>query len=484
MMNVPQKSQKPNRPKKQEGEKVFRNFQELNDAIGKNEVKISSPTEEISQKRILAEEAVSEITLPVLPNLEEMERNLQATEKKLEVRKKALSQKISSIKEWMPQALRRFKEMQKRLKESSSPIKEIIEEQIETLNKTITDLLAHPEKECRKTASLTYFLTAFSVELSNQTEIQDIIQDLYKKGLLKEVPEEKKWARKQATFFLGEKKLIVADSCGLTQEEKEQVICSFKEMLFRAKIRITNERKKKADEMKKKGEISLQEMLKGRNGLCFLEVPPEGEYKGGVLLVKAVDDKIYPIDASGGFEYAIQEAARLRIGKEPIFLKRLTLGIEKQPPQLNRMGETIATKLFLLWNLIQRAIRQEAKETLIRTEREEFRKKADIKSAEEFFFKKAVGSYCVEFQGPWFKNGQEIITENVFVLIDRSKTETGTVISILEIPTHLKKQRFFGDLETLEPYKEGKGFNDLPQPLKAVLQATYRQVKRSIEKKE
>lgn len=219
--------------------------------------------------------------------------------------------------------------------------------------------------------------------------------------------------------------------------------------------------------IKEKGNLEIQGFLAGKPGKLCLNIHAEpirrGEQtfwrNGGVLLVESDGKRIKPLDATGGIEMAVKEAKEMNV-----FLIIDSLR-HNNPPWVESLSREMNGKCQLLWHLMRRGLFRYELEAMATV------------TPEEFFLKQELGDCFLEFKGTWqVPNGPTIA--NFFFLVRREEEEGARRICITKAPSHLED--FFA--QCLGKYEEGNKFENVPQPLKAVLQAAYGQVRYNAEK--
>ena len=218
-------------------------------------------------------------------------------------------------------------------------------------------------------------------------------------------------------------------------------------------------------------ELSPTELLAGKAGKAALSIPAEkvtqnGQewYRGGgVLLVGSNGQDIFPLNAAGGIEKPVLEAKQMGIHLSLESLNRNT------PPFVQGLPPEKRKKVQFLWHILKRGLMRYA-----------FASKANL-TPEEFFLEpnQPTGLCFLDFKGNWQTPDGKVLA-NFFFLVSRREEKEGTKrLRIAEAPSHLSD--FFA--QCMDEYvEEGNKFEGIAQPLKAVLQAVYGQVRESAKK--
>jgi hypothetical protein len=355
-----------------------------------------------------------------------------------------------------------FDQMDRISQETSGP-------QIQEAKKKIPEFLNHAVPAYRRAARMALVTHELSRTLCSREEVEGVLQNLIDRQILE-------------YSTTSEGKLVYrmryqphASSC-FGEEEVAKIEKILESLLSKVEKEEHQRRQEVAKSLQDQATISLQSLLDGKEGLCALSVPPERVERagqefwrgGGTFLVRSDGEKIFPVAGSGSIERAVTEICEMRI-----FLILASLESDK-PPFVPQLRPEQGRKLQLLWHLMKRGIKNEEELQQTLAVREQMQSQATI-SMPDFFLDEQLGTCLVDFQGSWKTDGQRPI-RHVFLLVSREVNGDATtrLIRVAEIPPHLGG--FLGRCNGR--YPEGERFSDLPQPLKAVLQATYKQVEK------
>ncbi|MDO8486529.1 MAG: hypothetical protein Q7S77_02435 [Candidatus Staskawiczbacteria bacterium] len=338
--------------------------------------------------------------------------------------------------------------------------------------------LTHDCPYFKVAAAMSYFKYWFSLPLNSQQDANKMLEDFLVRKLLVEDLKghiELKFKRFRIGDFGFEKE---------DEEEIEKAVIAFKRNLqsFEDQRRKSEFRKEQ-----EKADITLEELLVGKNGRCFMQVPPQppkfegGNWlAGGGLTVEADDRFITPISGVGKLEIQVKRMREIRVR-----IERHTLEWSAPPATGNKnfgrvfdwvmrnndfteeQAENYVNKMKALWHLIARAQKgQEAKEHLAEI-KEEFRKKATISPYEIFGFtgENAKGIACLELDGPYVDGDGPAIYE-FFFLLEKGEDDGENFISIKDMPSHVAE--LLGELSGKKFLGE-ENFMGVPPVLRRVL---------------
>lgn len=268
-----------------------------------------------------------------------------------------------------------------------------------------------------------------------------------------------------------------------------------------------------AEKLQEQSEISLQELIAGREGKCFVHVPATTTREGYRL------SEVYLlVEGKGGDRALILDAVgpdartALEIRDKKMFLLLFTLGASG-PPGVNTLMEKgfpreDAEKVRRFWGYLHRAdiqqrekeeaernrevaqkARQEREETTARllaeseALKEEYKRECTIALDRVLMGEKPMsGIFFGEFNGIWNNpNGTTIPKGLLYFQGEQVVNDDGAPsIRVKKAPSHLVNESFFrkGCLE-FKPY--GETFEGLDQPLQGLMRALYRQVKNQTE---
>jgi len=331
----------------------------------------------------------------------------------------------------------------------------------------LEEILDHSFAPYRRTAWVTLLQFYFQKEMKSREEAQGLLGFLVRKGYLVEEKEgfvEAYWKK----YGLPIKAAEVLDG----ESELGQLVREFNGLLWRVRQAEKKTTQEKGKTLLSKGKLSWKDFLGGKEGLFAVEVPGEREARrtGGVLLVRSDGQRVFPLEAVGGFEEAIEEAKKLRV-----FLLLQSLFWER-PPYVEAVDAKKGTKIALLWHLLKSGIsplkEKEARQTL----REEMKAAAPL-TPEEFFLEKKLGVAFVEYGGSWkweTSGGEVTQVENLFFSVERQEKGDQSIIRLVTIPPWLKE--FFSNCQG--EFREGERFEGIPQPLQSVLRRIWGQVQK------
>lgn len=339
-------------------------------------------------------------------------------------------------------------------------------------------------------AAMSYFKYWFSLPPNWQEDANKMLADFLDRKLLIEDSD--------GPIELNFKHFRIGDF-GFEKEDEEEIekaLIAFKRNLQAFE---NQKRKSKSREEQKKADVTLDDLLAGKNGRCFMQVPPQpprfegGKWlAGGGLTVEANNKFIIPILGVGGLEKHIERMKQLGV-----HLERHTLKYSCPPATGNERFEIIfdwvmknndlteeeaedyVNKMKVLWHLIARARKgQEAKERLAEI-KEEFRKKATISPYEIFGLKgdAAKGIAYIELEGPCIDGDKPAIYE-FFLLLERGEENGKNFISIKDMPPHVAV--LLGEFSG-KKFSEEKDFLETPGILRRVLRHIKNQQKLAYE---
>ena len=218
-----------------------------------------------------------------------------------------------------------------------------------------------------------------------------------------------------------------------------------------------------------RADLTVADFLAGKAGLLALTIHAEEANetdgkrfwrKGGVLLVQSDGNKAWSITASGGIEKTIQEGMEMKVS---IFLDSLSRNV---PPIPRGITAEKIKKIHSLWYIIRRGLM-----------RHKFAARGTI-TKREFFLEGKPGVCYLDYNGTWDVPGGPRLA-NFFFLVSREENDGVKSIRLVDTPDHLKG--FFS--QCMEKYpEEGQKFENVPQPLRAVLQAGYGQLQENEKK--
>lgn len=382
---------------------------------------------------------------------------------KLEETARKTKEKAKEVERWVTTFLGNVKAVRQLTREAQ----ELVADQVTEKRQHLQDLLDSETPAYRRAAWKAYLLWHICNCPCNFKAAKQMLEKLVEDGYMEEDSE--------GVLEIWDRYYSVPHQSAFGEEENDQVQEALSNLQFQVGQKTRQQKRNRAAELREQGEISPQELLEGKAGKCFLPIPPEYDERrdfwrrGGNLLVRQDEQgRIWPLEATGGIENAICEAVGMNV-----FLLGYSLSWEN-PPSVKNLPDEENGKIRLLWFLINRAIEAVQEEEEMKNLREEFQEDADI-TDREFFLERRTGTCLIHFQGKWEnRDGSEV--PYLFFLAERGEEEGETTIHLVEIPEHLEK--LFSECQ--ENYPEGGDhFEDVPQPLRAVLQACFGQVQRA-----
>jgi len=334
----------------------------------------------------------------------------------------------------------------------------------------LQEILNHPFSPYRRTAWITLYRFYFQKEVRSKEEVQNLLSLLCKQGYLVE-KEEGPFKTYQKAYGLPPKAAEVLEG----EPELFQLTRSFGDLSWRVRQAEKKTAQEKGKTLLSEGKLSWKEFLDGKEGLFAVEVPSEREARrtGGVLLVRSDGQRVFPLEAAGGFQKAIEEAKKIGV-----FLLRQSLSWER-PHYVKGLDAQKGAKITLLWYLLKGGI-SPLKERETRQALREEMKAASPLTPEEFFLERKSGVAFVEYEGTgkWEilsgEERKETQIENLVFSVERQEKEGQSIIRLVTIPPWLKE--FFSNCQG--EFREGEKFEGIPQPLQSVLQAIWAQVQK------
>lgn len=381
--------------------------------------------------------------------------------------------RAQEVKRWVEQALASLNQMRALSREAQELVQ--AETKVKESQDYLKKILGHEVPAWRRAAWLGLFEYHLGKEITSQDEVKKIFAELSQDGYLHPVKE-------------GEEDHLRVFKQGYRVASEslfgEPELAELRQLLFGVLRKVSQIEKKnqidKAQELLSQSELTREEFLGGKPGKFALQIPPEEVEKngqtfwrgGGNLLVETDGARILPIDATGSLQEAVEEAKKMGV-----FLLLSSLKFDTPPPLKKLEAEQIR-KVHLLWHLIKRGLKAIEMEKRTQSLREEMRGKATI-TPNQFFLKGEAGLCFVEFQGIWevkAQNGTVIERiPNLFLLVSRSQEGESVKIRLEEYPPHLAE--FLTPCQGQEFTVKGEKFEGVAQPLRAVLQACYGQVR-------
>jgi len=334
----------------------------------------------------------------------------------------------------------------------------------------LQEILNHPFSPYRRTAWITLYRFYFQKEVRSKEEVQNLLSLLCKQGYLVE-KEEGPFKAYQKTYGLPPKAAEVLEG----EPEFFQLTRSFGDLSWRVRLAEGKTAEEKGKTLLSQGKLSWKEFLDGKEGLFAVEIPAEREARrrGGTLLVRSDGIRVFPLEAAGGFQEAIEEAKKIEV-----FLLLRSLSWER-PPYVKGMDAQKGAKITLLWYLLKNGISPLKERETLQPLREEMKAAAPL-SPEEFFLERKPGIAFVEYEGTWKweilsgEERKETQIENLFFSVERREKEGQSIIRLVTIPPWLKE--FFSNCQG--EFREGERFEGIPKPLQSVLHGIWGQVQK------
>lgn len=331
----------------------------------------------------------------------------------------------------------------------------------------LQEILNHPFSPYRRTAWITLYRFYFQKEVKSKEEVQNLLSLLCKHGYLVE-KEEGPFKTYQKAYGLPPKAAEVLEG----EPELFQLTRSFGDLSWRVRQAEKKTAQEKGKTLLSQGKLSWKEFLEGKEGLFAVEILPEKETlrRGGVLLVRSDGKRVFPLEAVGGFQEAIEEAKKIGV-----FLLLQSLSW-KRPPYVKGLDAQKGAKITLLWYLLKDGISPLKERETRQALREEMKAAATL-TPEEFFLERKPGVAFVEYEDTWEckTSGEEVKEtriENLFFSVERQEKEGQSIIRLVTIPPWLKE--FFSNCQG--EFREGEKFEGIPQPLQSVLRGIGGQV--------
>lgn len=334
----------------------------------------------------------------------------------------------------------------------------------------LQEILNHPFSPYRRTARITLYRFYFQKEVRSKEEVQNLLSLLCKQGYLVE-KEEGPFNAYQKAYGLPPKAAEVLEG----EPELFQLTRSFNDILWRVRLAEKKTAKEKGKTLLSQGKLSWKEFLDGKEGLFAVEIPAEREARrsGGTLLVRNDGKRVFPLEAAGGFQEAIEEAKKMGV-----FLLLQSLSWERLP-YIRGMDPQKGAKITLLWYLLKDGISPLKERETRQALREEMKATATL-TPEEFFLERKPGVAFVEYEGtgkweiPSGEERKETQIENLFFSVERQEKEGQSIIRLVTIPPWLKE--FFSNCQG--EFREGERFEGIPKPLQSVLRGIWGQVQK------
>lgn len=348
----------------------------------------------------------------------------------------------------------------------------------------------------RTAAAISYLKYAFGLSFKTQEDARAMLQDLIDKGLLvKTTSDPKDPAR--GPIPIGYEHYDLGDF-GLDPEdvaEIQQAITkfsrSFMQLVYHDRVEQTQVAKEEAD-------IDLAALIKGADGKCLLEVPPESYLDkskterwrgGGNVLVEARGNDIIPIVGIGSLAPVIasMKDREVKLGRYTLEwdtppgygknFKRVVAAVMENRKVAEDIAEDYVKKIQSLWHIIRRARGAILQQEKLAQLKEELRLQADI-TAEQFFGLNGSGSCqtgkaLLEFKGAFKSKDNNPAIYSLFFLCERKEEAGKSAVRIVDAPEHVRK--FLASCMDKD-LAEGDNFKSLPRDLGRVLRGIRSQV--------
>ena len=367
---------------------------------------------------------------------------------------------------------------------ASRELQELNEEQVNEARSAINGFLGHETKAYRRAAWLGTFKQRLAATANSKTEAQAVIDGLVQDRLLEKTDE--------GPLKIFDETYTVPAISTFKEPELEEVIGFLRQFTYRTLQAERQARTKHAEELYGQSELSLEDFLAGKAGRITLGTPPEPmvnqdgspvlkpdgapQWRGGGTLLVESDgaNKIFPVAASGNIQRGVEEAIALKVHVLLHTLDWEFLG------GIQGLDEARFKKLVLIWNLLKRGIAAEKRNIAIRSQKAELTEGVEIISMKEFFVEGRPGSCLVNLNKPWepqVANGEgSVYIHDFFFMVKRSMQESEdgprVFIHVTKAPGHITDYL----AKCMDVYPEGEKFGGCPQPLQAILRATFGQV--------
>ncbi len=351
--------------------------------------------------------------------------------------------------------------------------------------------LSHENPFIRLAAAMSYLKYCLLGKFRDVEDASRSVSDLEERKLLVQAHD---------GFTIGYKKYRLGEGFEFDPQDAEVIEEQAKKFTRQLMSLEKQRRGAVTDEMKQDANLNMEDVWDNeKTGRCFMEVPPEWDEdnerwrRGGQMVVLLTQKDVIPVSGNGAMEPTIRRMKEL-----DIHLQRHTLLWDAPPGSgkaFHRVKESVmrtrdlteeeaseyVNKLRLFWYLIDRAFKgEEAKEKLEQT-RQEFLSRAGI-TPEQFFGLNgsdtpADGIACLEFEGAFHTKGKQPIY-SLFFLIERSKVDGRSVLSLVDMPPHVAE--LLGNLQGKQ-LSEGEDFREVPNTLGKILRAIQGQKNMEVE---
>jgi hypothetical protein len=300
----------------------------------------------------------------------------------------------------------------------------------------------------KSVAALAYLRTVLTLSYSNSTEVNLMLRNLVERGLLVN-------SGTGPTVMIGFLHYHLG-SWGLDPEDIKEIMAVVEQFSKVVKTMERERRDASVEDMKAKAQISLDEAISGKTGMCLIHVPAEAFKKGtetkwrggGDILFDFQRNSVSAVQASGSVEKLVTD-----IAARGVELTRYSLQWDKAPGvwaladsigrNLNitdrKEAEDYASDFLTLWHMLRRGITHYKALLAQMLAETEMKNKAEI-TAFQFFGlngSEGVPTYdkpaLLQFNGIIKLPDRNLF--NPFVLAKRVNQES---FEVVEVPSHLQ----------------------------------------------
>ena len=335
-------------------------------------------------------------------------------------------------------------------------------------------------------AAAAYLKTVFTLDYTSHEQVQAMLNDMVSRGLLTSAGTGSPIMVGYLHYRLGDFGFDEADVAGIS---------AVVEQFSRTAKTMENQRRQALTvELEKMAEVSLPEVLAGKNGRCLVDVPSEGHtdkqgkshwYGGGRILFDFQKEFVVPVRASGSCERLIADIEK-RGGKitrhsltwdtPPGWNSLVNWGVRNL--DLNRpSAEAYAKDFSTLWHMAQRGIRHH-KEKLAQAEiKADMEKRAQITPLQFFGLNGLKGkpvekkAALLQFDGAFKARGSQRLFNPFFLAVRTTENGTG-FFEVAEIPPHLQGilGNYVGKKFPIDDYRGCPDLGDLMESIKGQCQ--------------
>lgn len=354
-------------------------------------------------------------------------------------------------------------------------------------------------------AAVAYLKARLSQEFHDFAEVKESLDDLINRQILVQTPA---MGPEQGPISIGYSHYKVAEKFGVEPEDLAEATSVVERFSRRFKQLVHQQREEQIKEAEEKADISLEEMLAGSNGKCFIEVPPEPKLDregniivkdgreqwlgGGKLLVEATERDIIPLVGIGSIEPVVRKMVFMGVrllrhqlewdtppgsGREGF--QRVQAGVMRTRDLDSHQAEEYVNKLRGLWYMVHRGVKSLENKEAMENLKQEFSDEADITPVVFYGLngKSTDGTALLEFKAAFkLKNSKEIY--QLFFLAKIFKKAGKRVVEIVSLPEHLTDLlgEFVG-----KQYPVENNFAQCPQRLGQVLRGIRSRVEHDYE---